>query len=239
MNVLTLINRAELTARGKAGTVTPTRKAKYLALANMLQDDWLAEPNVQWNSRYDRLSLGTITSDRVDMDDDVFEISKREGDYITIVNTDGTVISNWSLVDPNEFRRYRYDSTCAWIGDELVFARSFVTGTPEYGKEVIVPVTLKLDALVNDDDEVQVDDPNWLVYRIAAETVRNTVTKVNNYPALVDLANNAMIGMKDRNNSQINYIQMSPSVLGESWDSGGTFYGGYANTYGQPLGLDE
>jgi len=236
MNVQQFVQKTYLTSNGKTTplAVTSPRYIKFLALANILQDDWLSEPDIQWNSRYERLSLGTITSDRVSMDDDIYEFSKREGDYITITGTNGNV-SYWSLVTPEEFRRYRYDNTCAVIGDELVFARTFVVGDNQYGGEVIVPVIMKLDELTQPTDEILVDDPNWLVYAAAAEQVRNTVTKLSQYPALIQKANNIMIKMKQANDAQIDQIPMSPSVVGESWSSNYSTFG-YSNTYGQPLG---
>jgi len=240
MNVSQFVQKAYLASNGKTTVLAPTspRYVKFVALANTLQDDWLSEPDIQWNSRYERLSLGTITSDRVAMDEDIYEFSKREGDYITITSTAGN-ISYWSLVTPEEFRRYRYNNTCTVIGDELVFARTFVTGDNEYGGEVIVPVTMKLDPLVQPTDDILVDDPNWLVYAVAAEQVRNTVTKLSQYPALIQKANNIMVKMKQKNDAQLDQIPMSPSVLGESWGSAYTASGSYGNSAGQPLGWDD
>jgi len=240
MNVTQFIQKVYLTSNGKTAILAPTspRYTKFLALANVLQDDWLSEPDIQWNSRYQRLSLGNITSDRVDMDEDIYEFSKREGDYITITGTNGNV-SYWSLVTPEEFRQYRYNNTCTVIDGELVFARTFVSGDNEYGGEVIVPVTLKLDPLINPNDDILVDDPNWLVYAVAAEQVRNTVTKLSQYPALIQKANNIMIKMKQKNDAQLDQIPMAPSVLGESWGATYAATGWYGNSAGQPLGWDD
>jgi len=239
MNVTQFIAKVYLTSNGKTATLAATspRYQKFLALANVLQDDWLSEPDIQWNSRYQRLSLGSINSDRVSLDEDIYEFSKREGDYITITGTSGNV-SYWSLVSAEEMRSFRYNNVCAIIGDELVFARTFVVGDNEYGGEVIVPVTMKLDTLTQPSDDILVDDPNWLVYAVAAEQVRNTVTKLSQYPALIQKANNIMVKMKQKNDAQIDQIPMSPSVTGESWGSAYASNGYYGNSYGQPLGDD-
>jgi len=220
MNVTQLINKANLVANGKATAPSAPRYAQFLAIANLMQDDWLSEPGVQWNSRYERLSLGTITSDRVDMDEAIYELSKREDDYIVIVSpTDPNSYAYYSLVSADEFRRYQNGSTCAVIGDELVFSKTFEITDSYYGGEVIVPAIMKLDPLVNPSDEVLVDDPNWLVYMTAAERVRNTVTKIGQYPALVQKANNLMVKMKEANDAQVNVIPLYTSVMGESFDS--------------------
>jgi len=219
MNVTELISKANLVANGKATAPTAPRAAQFLAIANMLQDDWLSEPGVQWSSRYERLSLGNITSDRVDMDEDIYELSKREDDYIVIVSPDDPKsLAYYSLVSPDEFRRYKNDTTCAVIGDELVFGKTFETTDSYYNGEVIVPAIMRLDPLVNANDEILVDDPNWLVYMTAAERVRNTVTKIGQYPALVQKANNLMVKMREKNDSQINTIALYPTVMGESFN---------------------
>jgi len=222
MIVRELIAKSNLAANGKATELAPSsaRYIQFLAIANMLQDDWMSEPDMQWQSRYDRLSLGTITSDRVSLDDSIYEFSKREGDYITIVNpTDANGLAYYSLVSADEFRRYKNDLTCAIIGDELVFSHTFVTTDDYYGGEVIVPVTIKLDPLVKPNDEILIDDPNWLVYMVAAERVRNTVTKLGQYPALVQKANAIMTKMRQKNESQINTIDLYPSVIGETFNN--------------------
>lgn len=222
MNVTELIAKANLAANGKATPLAPTspRYTQFLAIANMMQDDWLSEPGIQWQSRYERLSLGTITSDRVDMDDDIYEFSKREDDYITIISpTDPKSYAYFSLVSADELRRHQNTTTCAIIGDELVFAETFETDNSYYGGEVIVPVIMKLDPLVNPSDEVLVDDPNWLVYMTAAERVRNTVTKIGQFPALVQKANNLMIKMREKNDSQVSTIPLYNSVLGETFNN--------------------
>jgi len=222
MIVSELIAKSNLAANGKATALATTspRYTQFLAIANMLQDDWMSEPDIQWQSRYEKLSLGNITSDRVSLDEDIYEFSKREGDYITIQSaTDPRSVAYYSLVSPDEFRRYRSDMICTIIGDELVFGHTFIPTDSYYGGEVIVPVIMKLDPLVNPTDEILVDDPNWLVYMTAAERVRNTVTKLGQYPALVQKANNLMLKMKEKNNGQVNTIELYPSVIGETFDA--------------------
>jgi hypothetical protein len=239
MNLDTAINRAYLLSNGKATAPSPTRYEKFKALANMLQDDWLSEPDVQWSSRYERVELGTISGDRIDMDDSIYELSQREGDYVTVQTPGSNQLTYWNIVTPEAFRQYRYDNSVAWIGDELVFSRPFNLGDSQYQGTVTVPGIMKLDPLTKGTDEIQVDDPQWLVYMMAGEQVRNTVTKLNQFSTLVQKANNIMEKMKQRNDAQINYVQMAPSVMGESWSSDGAYYGGYRNSAGQALGSDD
>ncbi len=236
MDLQTLIKRADGIANGKARTldVSSARYLRFRDLANMLQDDWMSEPGIDWSSRYQRLSLGNITSDRVSLDDTIYEISKRQGDYIVIqYATSPTSFSQWNLVDNETFRTQYNRNVCTVIGDELVFNRMFVDGNLEYNGEVIVPAYIKPDELIRPTDTVVVDDPNWLVYSMAAQYVLNTVTKIGNYEAHVQRANNIMFKMKEKNGSQIETIPLYPSAIG---DPGMSYAGTFANTYGQPLG---
>lgn len=67
------------------------------------------------------------------------------------------------------------------------------------GATIIVPIVRHAKKLAKADDIVEVDDPYWLVYMIAAEFVRNSRTKSNQYGNLITLAQSSMEGMKNRN----------------------------------------
>lgn len=239
MDLKTAIKKADLIGNGKSRTLDTTspRYQKFADLANFLKDDWMSEPYIQWNSRYRQLSLGSITSDRVTLDDSIYEFSKRQGDYIIIqYAANPSSFSRWTLVDNETFRIQYNRNVCTVIGDELIFNRTFVNGNSEYNGEVIVPVYIKLDDMTRPTDPVEVDDPNWLVYMMAAEFARNTVTKVQNYPALIQKANNLMLKMKEKNGSQLETIDMYPVALGDPTIGG---YGAvYSNSAGQQLGVD-
>ena len=67
------------------------------------------------------------------------------------------------------------------------------------GAKIIAPVIRRTKKLVEPEDKVEVDDPYWLIYMMAAEFVRNSRTKSNQYGNLVTLAQSSMAGMQSRN----------------------------------------
>jgi hypothetical protein len=238
MDIQTVIKDADLMATGKARTLATSspRYTKYLALANMIQRTLLEEPDVQWDWTYSQLSLGTISSDRVDMDDEVYDIHLDQEDPVVIVLPDSNQLSYWPIVQPDELRYYRYGRVCALIGTELVFSKTFVAGDPEYNGEVIAPVHITPDDFLNSTDEVTVPSKAYLATMMAAEYVRNTVTKQNQYSNLVASASNLLTKMKQKNTGSVATARMYPSVLGESYL--GNYPYQYSNTAGQPLGDD-
>ena len=57
---------------------------------------------------------------------------------------------------------------------------------------------MNLEESSNDDDNIIVDNPNWLVYMLAAEIARSDIVQAGQYGNLVALAQNAMTSMKNR-----------------------------------------
>lgn len=223
-------------ATGKARTLLPTstRFVKYLALANLIQRKLIKEPDVQWDWTYDRISLGTITGDRVSIDDTIYQIHTDEDDPVVIVLPGSTQLSYWQVVQPGELRYYRYENVCAKIGTELVFSKTFTTDNVEYGGEVIVPAHVTPDEFTSPADEVTIPNTEYLSTMMAAEYVRNTVTKQNQFSNLVADAANMLTSMKQNNTGSIKTARMYPSVLGETYLGG--FPYSYSNSAGQPMG---
>lgn len=238
MTIGEVIADADLMATGKARTLatTSTRYIRYLALANLIQRKLIKEPDIQWDWTYDRVSLGTITSDRVDMDDSIYALHTDDDDPVYIALTGSNQRSYWKLVEPGDLEYYRYERVCAQIGSELVFTRTFASTDQEYSGEVFVPAHVTPDPFTSSSDDVLIPNPEYLSTMIAAESVRNTVTKQNQYGNLVADANNMLTSMRQRNTGSIQTARLRPSVLGESYL--GNYPYAYANSYGQPLGDD-
>lgn len=237
MTIQEVIQEAYLISKGKANTLTTTSTLyiKFLALANMLQRKLIKEPGVQWDWTYDRIDLGSITSDRVTIDDSIYAIHRDEHDPIVITTPNSTQETYWQLVQPGEFKRYRYPGTCTLIGTDLIFSTTFTTTNPQYGGTVTVPAHIKPDDFTQPSDEVLIPDPEWLSTMMAAETVRNSVTKQNQLGNIVGDANNLLEGMKERNSGDITQIEQYASVLGETFGGGG-YTQTYRNSSGEPLG---
>ncbi len=220
MVVSSLIQKAYLLSAGKAvaPAVDSTKYVKILSLANLMQDMWLNEPDVEWNSTYQWVSIGTVsTTDTYELDETIRSVSKREGDGVRVVHTGTLQESDYELVSPDRFKELFSNNICTVIGRDLIFPKAFTALNAQYEGTIFVPAYVHLDPLVGASDEVLVDDPNWLAYMVAAEYVRNDITKANQYGNLVALAANSMNKMKQNNRGQTQDIQLSEASYGEAW----------------------
>lgn len=220
MTVQEAINATYLKATGKSTSLTSgSHYTKILALLDFYQRAWAREPGVDWNSLYDpAFSLGTVTAtDAFDLDTSTIrKLSDREGDVVRIMWDDGTGYTDYTIVDHRVLKDYyagqnkesSFGNYCARIGSQLVFNNKFSTSDNEYGGEIQVPCYLYPDAISSStlSDDVQVNDPDWLVTRCAAEYVRTDITRQGQYGNLLAEANEKMGRMKDDENAQINDV---------------------------------
>lgn len=201
---------------------------KVLGIANIYIDNWANEPDVDWHSLYaPEHSIGAVTAtDSFTLDLSVIrKLSATGDDYIRIDHSDGIHSTTYQLVDAETLKQYytgnKKSSTgnyCAQIGPTLVFNHRFVSTDPQYGGTIKVPVYLYPSHLVEDDDVVPVDNPNWLVFVTAAEWVRNDITKQSLYPLIVNETNQLMQRMIDDNDStQVENVIKSPVGRGREW----------------------
>lgn len=220
MTITDAISDTYLKATGKSTDPSTSKRNKIVGLLNFYQRRWAREPEVDWASLYDpAFSIGTVTAtDSYDLDtSSVRKLSDREGDTVRIVWTDGTSYTDYTIVDADSLKDYYYGSDkvsyngfyCAQIGSQLVFNHTFASTDSQYGGEIFVPCYTFADD-INDDnpntDEVQVDDPDWLVLRCAAEYVRTDITRQAQYSNLLQEANEAMERMKADNEGQISPV---------------------------------
>lgn len=221
MSITDAIADTYLRATGKTTTLTTgTKYDRIVGLLDYYQRRWAREPGVEWNSLYDpAFSLGTVTAtDTFDLDtSSIRKLSDREGDSVRVVWTDGVGYTDYIIVDHNKLKDYSYGVNkesplgfyCAQIGSTLVFNHEFISTDAQYGGEIFVPVYAFPDEITStnpDSDEVQVDDPDWLVTRVAAEYVRNDITRRARYPELLTEANEIMARMRDDNDGQIDTV---------------------------------
>jgi hypothetical protein len=219
MLVSTFVPACILKATGEvfSGTSGDSDWTRVLAVANRYIDSWMSEPGVDWDSTYQTTDIGTVSAtDSYDLDDDIYRVSNDAGDPIRINHTDGTH-TDYDLVPASHLRRYTTQKVCSRVGRTIKFPRAFVSTDPQFGGTIEVPGYVKPDYLVNDNDEILVDDPNWLILMTAAELSRTDLTQAQNYPLLVTEANNAMRSMKRANTPQVHEIQKSPVGGGSDW----------------------
>lgn len=242
MLVDTAIQKVNLLANGKGTslTVDSTKYTKILQLLNFYKDVWAQEPGVQWRSLRSMASLGATVSatDTFALPSAVLlgtaKFSDQEGDYVRVIHTGGTVESDYNIVPAQSLYRdgpsvnnpggvgVNTWGNCARVGSNLVFDVPFISTSPQFGGTIKVPVyTTPADMVTSTSDPadvVEVDDPYWIIFMAAAEFVRNDVTKQNQYANLVAQAVNAMDGMKENNEAQINEVYSGwNGPLGETW----------------------
>jgi hypothetical protein len=222
MTLATLVTRAYLLATGKATAPASTtnKYSKLVGLANVCQNQWENEPDVEWDSLYLTVTLAaTITAtDTFALSASIREISHREGDYIRVVHTDLSE-TKYQLVKPNEMADYRASGikVVSRVGSNLVFSSAFVSTDPEFGGSIKVPCYGFVSTLVNDSDVVQVDNPLWLAYMVAAEYCRTDVTLNYRTDDLVARANQVMEDMKQSQDSMITTPIRTWTPLARSW----------------------
>lgn len=199
-----LCNAVMLKATGKATVLSPdnAKWKKILGIANFYQSAWQNEPGQRWNSLYSRAyELGTISNtDTYELDELVEEISTAKGDQIYVLTENGEKIK-YNLVDYDDLPNYAGGNYCAKIGSNLVFSHVFDENSLEYGGTIVAPVYLGVEELTGKDDDIVVDNPQWLVTICAAEYIRNDIVKQNQYGNLMSEANSLMTGMIRRNRS--------------------------------------
>lgn len=213
MIVSDLLANAYLIGTGKTSKMAVGDKnwTTLLQYANIALQTWASEPGAEWASLYKQVDCGTITNTSAyDLDDSIRALSTKPGDPIQIVTTDGAIY-HFDLVKPDELQMSG-DRVCARIGNQIVFNREFDSSDTEFGGTLLVSAYLYPATLENENDTVQIDDPNWLVYMVAAMRVQNDSVLAYNYPNLVSVANNIMTNMKLANMGQQSTIPMRPAT---------------------------
>lgn len=215
-----VIQRAYLLAKGKATppTAGTNKYNALLALCDLKQKEWSREPSVEWNSLYSLVTLASSpigTDQTYALDDTIDYISKREGDYI--IATNGINSQTYRLVQPDQLYGYRDDYVLAQVGRSLKFPQAPTATSTVFGYDIQVPAILAPNDITAGTDEVQVDDPIWLVYAVAADYVRNDLVKQAQQPYLSNMANELMEKMKQANGGSYETIATPWGVTGETW----------------------
>ena len=221
MTITEFVADTYLKATGKTTTLTTGSKYnRIIALGDYYQRRWAREPGVDWNSLYNPLyQIGSVSAtDTYDIDPStVRKLSSKEGDVVRIVWTNGVGYTDYDIVGADDLKQYYAGANketslgnyCARIGNDIVFNNKFTSSDKEYGGKIYIPVYVYPEAITSDNpdtDEVQVDDPDWLVTRVAAEYVRNDLTRRGRYPELLQEANEIMARMRDDNEGQIDRV---------------------------------
>lgn len=214
-----VIQKAFLEAQRKS-TAPSSGTSKYNALLGIVDNkqlEWASEPSVEWASLYSVITLAAVVSatDTFALTGTINYISKREGNPILVTN--GTNTTRFKLVSPDQLDEYRYDDACAQVGSNLVFSKAFDAASSLIGYSIKVPSMLYPTDITSGSQTVQVDDPLWLVYMVAADFVRNDVVKRDNYDLLLQMAAERMAKMKQANGGQQAVVATPWAPTGETW----------------------
>jgi hypothetical protein len=219
MTVDSAITKAYLHAMRKP-TAPSSGTTKYnalLAIADSMQKLWAAEPGIEWDKLYSLVSLASVVSatDTFALDSTIDKVSERQGDYILVTN--GTNTCTVRIVSPDQLYDNRYKLAAARIGSNIKFSAAFASDSTYIGYTIKVPAFVYPNDITSGSDTVQVPDPMWLVYMMAAEYIRNDVVKQNQYDNLLALAEQHMTRMKENNGGQQLEVSHPWAAQGESW----------------------
>ena len=202
MHLDKIIQKAYKMATGDDESISRSEPSygKYVSILNDLQRDWYEEslilPNERWAS-LEREETIVISSDtQYDLDGEL-AIHPLNYSPLSITLPSGGIIIP-KLVSTTEFIRSNDKNvyTASSFGKTINFKKYFVKSA--IGGRITYPYYVKLEEISNDDDNIIVDNPNWLVYMLAAEIARSDIVQAGQYGNLVALAQNAMTSMKNR-----------------------------------------
>lgn len=179
MIVRELIEQANLLATGSKSTVSASQQTKTLLLANILQRDWqnesFSQPDKRWNSLKRLAEVRLSQASRYDLEDGFLGVAHRAKFKVG----DEVVNPQYQIVD-----------------GQIVFNDEFIR---QYsGQTLTYEFYQALDELDDLDQDIAIDNPNWLVYMVAGEIVRPDPVMGHQYSNLVAMAQSAMQAMKQR-----------------------------------------
>lgn len=202
MQIDKIIQKAYKMATGDDESISRSEPSysKYVSILNDLQRDWYEEPLILPNERWaslEREETIVISSDtQYDLDGGL-AIHPLNYSPLSITLPSGGIIIP-KLVSTTEFIRSNDKNvyTASSFGKTINLKKEFIDSA--IGGRITYPYYVNLEEISNDDDNIIVDNPNWLVYMLAAEIARSDIVQAGQYGNLVSLAQNSMTSMKNR-----------------------------------------
>jgi hypothetical protein len=223
MNGQSLLNDVYLVYKGKIASRTPawgSDKANVvLSIANRKIREWSTDPNNKWNSLFEIRALTPVIDTTTPVT--TYNLATDfylPSDYARVVRTDSSV-TEYPIVKAQQ-RDIETQSLYihGFNPKKVTFSQTIDTGLN--GATLYIPGYYKAAELALSTDVVPVDDPNWLVYAVAAELARNDAAKDTEYPNIMGMANDLYKKMVDANNSvgflQPNSINYNMPGLGDA-----------------------
>jgi hypothetical protein len=197
---------------GEASEPDADTAAVILSYFNIFKDDWFDE-DVDWDSTREMLDIGTVTAtDTFDLDDTVTNISKQEGDYVMVTDSEDRK-TYYTLVKASKLFTANVVNPVAVVGRTLVFKTPFTASSPQLGSTISLPHYVRPDDVTNDTDELPVDNPMYLCYMAASELSAQDVTKTDQAPRQLAMAAKTMEKMKQNNGAQADEVYRGTNVF--------------------------
>lgn len=202
MHLDKIIQKAYKMATGDDESISRSEPSygKYVSILNDLQRDWYEEslilPNERWAS-LEREETIVISSDtQYDLDGELVLHPLNYSPLSITLPSGGIIIPK--LVSTTEFIRSNDKNvyTASSFGKTINLKKEFIDSA--IGGRITYPYYVNLEEISNDDDNIIVDNPNWLIYMLAAEIARSDIVQAGQYGNLVALAQNVMTSMKNR-----------------------------------------
>lgn len=183
---------------------------KYLGLLNQFQTEWANEPLILPNERW----LSLERTEAFDLNETVIELPRdaQEIAMYPLTNLAVAIVQNYKQanqslklelkgLNPSQFARrdeYQAVFTYDYVNKRLTIKSGVLKQAKDWGNcELVVTYYKELDELEKADDKVEVDNPNWLIYRLAAEIARSD-DELEQYRNLAELAQSSMLSMVNR-----------------------------------------
>lgn len=223
MTTSSFVSNVVLLSEGKLPTFASgaTKWLRIVAQGNFFLQQFAKERGVDWNWYFDpNKSFGTVTAtDTFAVPSTVYRISKKEGDVLRITHTDGAY-TDYTFVPHDELKKYSVGNYVAQVGSNIKFNNAFTSDSPQFGGTIRVGVYEYPSTFSLDNDVIDIPDANWLVYAVAADRVKNDVTRKDLRADLVNQANELMQALKDENQSQLEEVNRPYNPLShvtEDW----------------------
>lgn len=223
MTVSQFVDNVVLLSEGKQASFASgaTKWLRIVAQGNFFLQQLARERGVNWNRYYSPvLSFGTVTATATfAIPSTVRKISQEEGDTLRITHTDGRY-TDYTFVPHDRLKDFDTGNYVAKIGANIKFNIAFTATSPQFGGTIACPVYLFPTTFSLDADVLDIDDPNYLVYAVASDRVKNDVTRKDLRADLLAQANDALMAMKDDNQAQLEEVNRpwNPTIhTGEDW----------------------
>jgi len=200
--VIQVLTDAYIAYRGKSSNMPQAGTDKYndmLAILNRKQREWWSDPNNDWPSLWQLVTIDTPNSNAgLVAGTQTYPLTTaaltaantpilRLSDYIMLQDSSGNN-KYVTIVKPPVRSQYTQG---AYISGAHPLELTFITtiDVNYAGLQPIAASYVQPKALVAPTDVIAVDDPNWCVYAVASELARNDYSKEEQFPNLNGIAN--------------------------------------------------